>query len=135
MKLAILIPWNKTLGYDNDEDLNVLEKKAMVIAKYPNEDDQMNINELFIMYNSMLNMDTNDGNKAPVFLAFIKNSYIENEREFANISYHAMNILNDYINRIRYKNKNLSNKWSQKFRQIRGRLPTKKEFIKHDLVN
>ena len=43
MKLAILIPWNKTLGYDNDEDLNVLEKKAMVIAKYPNEDDSSDI--------------------------------------------------------------------------------------------
>ena len=45
----------------------------LILSDWPKYDkstkfskNQNNINELFIMYNSMLNMDTNDGNKAPV---------------------------------------------------------------------
>ena len=135
MQLAILIPWNKTLGYDDNEDLSELEKKALVIAKYPNENNEFDINELIILYKSMINMDTADGSKAPVFLSFIKNSYIENEREFANISYSAMNTITKYMNKIKSENGTLNKKWTSKFRQIRGRLPTKKEYIKHDLIN
>ena len=135
MKLAILIPWNKTLGYDIDEDLSQLEKKAMVIAKYPCEDSNIELNELLLMYKNMLNMDTNDGTKAPVFLAFIKNSYIENEREFANISYITMDAFTNYFNRIKGQTLLSDKKWSYKFRQLRGRLPTKKEFLNHSLIN
>ena len=135
MKLAILIPWNKTLGYDIDEDLSQLEKKAMVIAKYPCQDSNIELNELLIMYKNMLNMDTNDGTKAPVFLAFIKNSYIENEREFANISYITMDAFTNYINKIKGQTSLSDKKWSYKFRQVRGRLPTKKEFLNHNLIN
>ena len=128
MKLAILTPWHKTFGYDSHEDTTVLEKKMLVISHYPNLEEPTNLNDFLILYNSLLNMEQNDSSiRTQVFIAFINNISIINERMFGNISYNVMNTLHNFANKIKSKNINNSGKWSHQFRQIRGRLPTKNE--------
>ena len=133
MKLAILTPWNKSFGYDINEDVDALEKKILVVSHYPNEEEPINLNDFMLLYNSLLNMS--DSKRPQVFIAFIKNVYILNDRTFGDISYKAMNTIHNFTNKIKSKTINNSSIWSYKFRQIRGRLPTKKEIKIRSLLD
>jgi len=133
MKLAILTPWNKSFGYDINEDVDALEKKILVVSHYPNEEEPINLNDFMLLYNSLLNMS--DSKRPLVFIAFVKNIYILNDRTFGDISYKAMNTIHNFTNKIKSKTINNSSIWSYKFRQIRGRLPTKKEIKIRSLLD
>jgi CRISPR/Cas system CMR subunit Cmr4 (Cas7 group RAMP superfamily) len=133
MKLAILTPWNKSFGYDPHEDTKELEKKLMVISHYPNTEEPIDLNDFLILYNSLLNID--DTKRPQVFIAFVKNVYVLNDRTFGDISYKVMNIIHNFTKKIKTKTVNNGTIWSQRFRQIRGRLPTKNEIIIRSLLD
>lgn len=133
MKLAILTPWNKSFGYDMNEDVNALERKLLVVSHYPNEEEPINLNDFMLLYNSLLTMG--DSKRPQVFIAFVKNVYVLNDRTFGDISYKVMNTIHNFTNKIKSKTINNSSIWSYKFRQIRGRLPTKNEIKIRSLLD
>jgi len=135
MKLAILIPWHKSLGFDPSEDTVSLEKKMMVLDYFPNLEQPTSLNDFLILYQSLLNIEHDNNAHSNVFIAFVKNIYVINERMFGNISYKVMNTLHAFTSKIKSNHIHNNNKWSSKFRQIRGRFPTKNEVIVHSLVD
>ena len=135
--LAIVSPWNKKLGYDTNDNLQFLESQYVVHATFPAiyETSEIWTFKDFINYykwltnseNRKYNEDSNLMN-----ITFIKHTYLYNNITLACIDKQLMSIIETYkqgfIIRNKYRN-NKCKKWIQKFKEARGREPTKKEII------
>ena len=125
MSYAILTKWEKNShGYSTDEPVDYLSTKFLAI-RILSDNNKKNFNDLIKHYKYY----TNHIISAKIYP--IKNSYLYLDRIFGNINYSFLKFLRKI--KIHYKRKVLikNDKWSKKFREIRGRYPTYNEYLEN----
>ena len=120
MYLVIALPWNRQLGFSNDDPLEYLEKKHLVIDYYPNNN--LSIKEFLENFRDIYKTSQNS-----VKIYFANNIYEYKLRTFANINHNLMNRLHKISEKQRKKTFNLNKKSSIRFKQLRGRYPGENE--------
>ena len=131
--LAILVPWNKSMGYSHNDNLDFLQKNYMVMATYPPQDEEDEIitfDDFIKFYKHITNKsnkrDYEDANYAHI--SFIKYTYEYNLRTLAYINRHFHYNLQKLSNKIRNNITIDDSKFIKKFRESRGRFPTPEEY-------
>ena len=125
MSFAVLTKWNKfEHGCLQSEPSRYMSTKYLVLDKLENND-KKHFSEL-IKYNNMY-LST----KVYTYLYPVKHTYLYLDRLFGRINYSFLN----FIKKLKYKYSKIvlikKDRWSHKFREIRGRFPSYDEYLRN----
>lgn len=130
--LAIVSPWNKKLGYSNNDNLKFLESQYVVHATFPAiyEPQTWSFNDFINYYKWLTNSENKKNNEDAnlMQIAFIRYTFTYNDIFLGYIDRLSMSKIANFRQKFKSKKTNKTNKkWLIKFKEARGRYPTKTE--------